>query len=49
MMILFPVVAAALTSVLIGKTGKRADEKTGRWRTGGLIALLIAIAASSAR
>jgi hypothetical protein len=47
MMILFLLVAAALTSVLTGKTGKRADEKTGRWRTGGLIALLIA--ASSAR
>ena len=49
MMILFLLVAAALMSVLTGKTGKRADQKTGRWRTGGLIALLIGIAASSAR
>jgi hypothetical protein len=34
-------------SVLIGKAGERVDEKTGRWWTGGLIALLIGIAAST--
>jgi hypothetical protein len=33
----------------ICKTGERVDEKTGRWRVGGLIALLTGIAASSAR
>jgi len=42
-------VAAALTaeSVLIGKAGERADQKTGRSWTGGLIALLIGIAVST--
>ena len=49
MMISFLLVAAALTagSVLIDTAGGWADEKTGRWRTGGLIALLIGIAAST--
>ena len=49
MMISFLLVAAALTagSVLIDTAGDWVDEKTGRWRTGGLIALLIGIAAST--
>jgi hypothetical protein len=33
--------------VLIGKPGEWVDEKTGRWWIGGLIALLIGIAAST--
>ena len=49
MMISFLLVAAALTagSVLIGTAGDWVDEKTGRWRTGGLIAPLTGIAAST--
>ena len=49
MMISFLLVAAALTagSLLIDMAGDWVDEKTGRWRTGGLIALLIGIAAST--
>ena len=49
MMISFLLVAAALTagSLLIDTAGDWVDEKTGRWRTGGLIALLIGIAAST--
>jgi hypothetical protein len=48
-MISFSSDVAALTagSVLIGKAGERDDEKTGRRRTGGLIALLTGIAAST--
>jgi hypothetical protein len=34
-------------SVLIGKAGDWVDQKTGRWWTGGLIALLIGIAVST--
>jgi hypothetical protein len=33
--------------VLIGKAGEWADEKTGRWRIGGVIALLTGILAST--
>jgi hypothetical protein len=33
--------------VLIGKLGERVDQKTGRRRTGGLIALLTGSAAST--
>jgi hypothetical protein len=49
MMISFLLVAAALTagSLLIDTAGDWVDEKTGRWRTSGLIALLIGIAAST--
>ena len=49
MMISFLLVAAALTagSLLIDTAGDWVDEKTGRWRTGGLIPLLTGIAAST--
>ena len=49
MMISFLLVAAALTagSLLIDTAGDWVDQKTGRWRAGGLIALLIGIAAST--
>ena len=49
MMISFLLVAATLTagSLLIDTAGNWVDEKTGRWWTGGLIALLIGIAAST--
>jgi hypothetical protein len=53
MLISFLLVAAALTAgsllpaPLIDTAGDWAGEKTGGWRTGGLIALLIGSAAST--
>jgi hypothetical protein len=48
MMISFLLVAALTAgSLLIDTAGDWVDEKTGRWRAGGLIALLTGIAAST--